>query len=78
MKNSWSNLFNANQVQKRKVNVSVDIATSLADTVVVLRGGNFSAAYTTVYNIIHPCVMPGLFCTRDHEVLTMILGDFHG
>ena len=78
VKNSWSNLFNANQASKRKVNVAVDVAASLADAVVVLHGGNFLDAYTTVYNIIRPRVTPGLLGVGDREVLTKIFGDFKG
>ena len=52
VKNSWSNLFNANQAQKHKVQVMVDVATSLADMVLVLHGGNFTTAYTTMYNVV--------------------------
>ena len=44
----------------------------------VLHGGNFSDAYTTVYNIICPRVTPGLLGVRDREVLTKIFGDFKG
>ena len=54
VKNSWSNLFNASQVQKHKVHVMVEVATSLADMVVVLHGGNFTTAYTTMYNVVRP------------------------
>ena len=39
VKNLWSNLFNANQAQKHKVQVMVNVATSLADMVLVLHGG---------------------------------------
>ena len=78
VKNSWSNLFNASQVQKHKVHVMTDIATSLADMVVVLHGGNFSTAYTTMYNVICPRVSCRHLKTEDRVVLKKIFGKFSG
>ena len=63
---------------KRKVNVTGDVAKSLADADVVIHGGYFSDAYTTVFTVICPHVMPGLLGNGDREVLTKILGDFNG
>ena len=71
-------MFNANQSLKRKVQVTMDVAASLADMVVLLHGGNFSSAYITKYNVIRPHVSPGHLRTEDQEVLGKILGDFSG
>ena len=70
-------MFNASQAQKHKVHVMVDVATSLADMVVVLHGGNFTAAYTTMYNVICPHVSCGLLKTKDCKVLKKICGNFN-
>ena len=78
VKNSWSNLFNANQVQKHKVQVMVNVATSLADMVVVLHGGNSTTANTMMYNVICPRVSCGRLKPEDCKMLTKMFGKFNG
>ena len=78
VKNSWSNLFNVNQAQKHKVQVMVNVATSLADMVLVLHGGNFMTAYTTMYNVVRPRVSCGRLKPDDCKMLTKMFGKFNG
>ena len=40
--------------------------------------GGFSTAYTTIYNVICPCIFAGHLQAEDEEVLARILGEFSG
>ena len=78
MKNSWSNNFNAKEAWQHKSETAVEVASQLADGVMVLHGVSATKAYENMYDLVRPRVSCRRLGKKDLEVLRKIFGSFNG